>query len=616
MSQQNDLERVTGIAEEARWTIDRIIEKLDTLDSWEIDTLFQNLGTEPNVIAEALETAMPILSRVGTVRAVVRLLKMGYSKHVDTFFKAFSDEDRAVRNVAFDGGLNTVDRAVPDDRPGSALPVASYSRDDLFAALRPLLDDTEHEDHQRAVYAFANQDFARGSAYILPLLASSNVMEQLKAAKTLVSNGRDDGALAVLESLLERAPELDPNGVPRWYDIQTICWSFRDCCRHGESGIVARVGEITAKAIRKALSSPDWTAHTHNGFLDVYGLCEVLEKARPLGGETILVDIVHSDSGAETRGKALGHLAALETPELRYEALFLDGLKDEKLREYAAGGLLKLPETARSAKIVDLVATLTEAETDGKCLGALARLLMAFAPDRKDILSRKLEAMPPLEAMYIHWQIEAYTPTDLYRKLLGTDAIDPIPDDQIQTTMLEGADKLDLLSIIHTAGARLCFIQIKQSSDPDHSSAFAELVRILRPTPPVESIVQTIDDKALYEPLAENPDIIQRTELGTVSTVEYVYSGKVLSFETRPLGRWLDIAAVYNQLNDFLIAIEHPQRIYPIGGDWGEFSMFLSANAERFPEIARELKIPINHDLEQQRRDGMDMVARMLGRDN
>ena len=71
-----------------------------------------------------------------------------------------------------------------------------------------------------------------------------------------------------------------------------------------------------------------------------------------------------------------------------------------------------------------------------------------------------------------------------------------------------------------------------------------------------------------------------------------------------------------SQQNDFLIAIEHPQRIYPIGGDWGEFSMFLSANAERFPEIARELKIPINHDLEQQRRDGMDMVARMLGRDN
>ena len=60
MSQQNDLERVTGIAEEARWTIDRIIEKLDTLDSWEIDTLFQNLGTEPNVIAAALESAMPI----------------------------------------------------------------------------------------------------------------------------------------------------------------------------------------------------------------------------------------------------------------------------------------------------------------------------------------------------------------------------------------------------------------------------------------------------------------------------------------------------------------------------------------------------------------------------
>ena len=214
--------------------------------------------------------------------------------------------------------------------------------------------------------------------------------------------------------------------------------------------------------------------------------------------------------------------------------------------------------------------------------------------------------------MNLLWKIEKYSITDIYEVLRQANIIDAVAEDMVERTLLTKDGDLDIFTILHEAGKRLAVMSIKQISAPEHGEAFNDLLALLRPQVEVKHIIQTINDHAKYEPLEENPDIVKRTELGTVSKIEYLLNDQLFSFNARPIGRWLDMAAVHQHANAFLERIDHPQRLYAMDVDWGEYSPYFSADWETFPKVQKMLRIPITDDLEKQRQAGLEKVAQML----
>jgi len=559
-----------------------------------------------------LEASFSKLGPVGQTHAAGLLLQEGKRTHLDIHLQGYSSSDEKVREAAFGAPLNTSDRSVPDESYGSASPIAPFTRDELFAALKPLLDDTNHSDHRRGVYKLINQDFRRGRPYLIAFLNHEDASERLSAAQVLLQNGTDSGALTILEDFITCAPEMDPDGSPRWYDIQGISRTFAEACKTGGPELTKKIGLITQRAISKTLSSPNWKVHTHDGFLDVWNLIEVLQRARPPGFEALLTRIINSGLSKETRGRALGALVASDGNGRSHQDLILTSLENSGFKKHAAQGLCRYGPTTLTTTIINRIEGMLRDEDDEESIGYLATILNKVAPDQKSALTDKLDQMPPMTAMNLYWKIENYSITDIYAELRQANIIDAVPEDILEQTLLTKDGDLDIATILYEAGKRLTVVTNKQTSAPEHGEAFKDLLALLRPQVQVKHVIQTINDHAKYEPLEENLDIIKRTELGTVSKVEYVLNEQVFSFDASPMGRWLDMAAVHQHANAFLERIDHPQRFYAMDIDWGDFSLYFSADWEAFSNVQKMLRIPIVDDLEKQRQAGLEKVAQML----
>lgn len=147
---------------------------------------------------------------------------------------------------------------------------------------------------------------------------------------------------------------------------------------------------------------------------------------------------------------------------------------------------------------------------------------------------------------------------------------------------------------------------------PEHDGLFRELSEKAVPPITLGIISQVLDegegmvemqgpfDVAVQLGDGKTADMVLNSgiyeQLSSFWIVRYTFDGREYKFAAEALGTCLDIKAVITNFNKFMQMINHPQRAFQFiadsGGDGG-YSNFILANSSTFPEVARELSIPL-----------------------
>ena len=117
-------------------------------------------------------------------------------------------------------------------------------------------------------------------------------------------------------------------------------------------------------------------------------------------------------------------------------------------------------------------------------------------------------------------------------------------------------------------------------STPAHETLFAGLVASLIPQARLQQLRQSL----------------VRTEEAAVWRVEYVYEDQPGVFQARAAGSTLDVDAVMGAVDALLERIGRTERVYRLApGRYnnGEIGVFVLVDANRFPEVAWRLRLPL-----------------------
>ena len=115
---------------------------------------------------------------------------------------------------------------------------------------------------------------------------------------------------------------------------------------------------------------------------------------------------------------------------------------------------------------------------------------------------------------------------------------------------------------------------------PAHDTLFGGLVASLLPQARLAGLRQSL----------------VRGESGAVWRIEYEYEGEVRAFEAPANGSTMDVDAVMLAVDDLLERIGRPERVYRLApGRYnnGETGTFVIVDANKFPEIAWRLRLPL-----------------------
>jgi hypothetical protein len=93
-------------------------------------------------------------------------------------------------------------------------------------------------------------------------------------------------------------------------------------------------------------------------------------------------------------------------------------------------------------------------------------------------------------------------------------------------------------------------------------------------------------------------------------TIRFVCAGVGHSFSAHPSGRWLDVAAVKDGFNQFMVAIGRQDRCFQLSA-WDTFCSFVVAPDKEFRRVAKRLHIFEPHP-DTARTIGMAYIRRVV----
>jgi hypothetical protein len=594
------------------WTLDRVISELPRLGRFDQREPLNALSGQRDALCQALRQALLTSQGHAQLNAAAMLLKLQDRAGREVFLGALGGGDAAVKS-AMDFGL-----APHDTRYSGPLYTETkvpLSAAEIFLAISPYLREPRSELGGGALHICLKHDIEASRPVTRPLLTHGSSALRLLVAEWYLHHGHDDGALRAIEELFEAAPSNPDDKDPSWYRLKTS-WSFiLDCCRRSAEPLRTEVARMAMRIVQKALDVPEWKHRTHinTGFIDIALAAKAIGCAMPDGAEALLERIIagsFDDLGIGDdyhRGQAI---IALATAVGERSRNFVRGwLGDAAVRKYAATALGVI---ANGSNDPDDIASLAYALAKEDRVDVISSILTALAgvgPDAEPHVKAAVERAPPWTRMELLWQLEGLSARQVADLLTEAGVMDAIDDAALAEATKES---VDLMGLIWAGGKRLAHMDVKcDDLPPPHHALFKALLDIARPTIEVKDLSQTNDDNYHREPVSGMPLVTAATDLGTVCAIRFVHGEVAHSFQARPSGRWLDVAAVMEGFNQFMDAVGREDRCFQLGSE-GSYCFFLVAPETKFRKVAERLQIPLEPDPDRVRRHGIAYTRQVL----
>ncbi len=571
-----------------------MVAELPQLDALSAREPLEALKDQAGPLTAALREALGSEAGLARLNAAAMLLMLQDPAGRDPFLAALSSTDAALRDAAL---RFLRSRICPRDSRRDTPHVTKVPLDgaEILACVRPYLREPWTGVNEAVLDLCLIDDIEGSRPITRRLLRHRSGALRLKAASRYLRQGRDDGALRVLEKLLAAAPSRAGRADPRWYDLKIAWLSVLDCCRAAAEPLRLEAARMAMRVLTAALDAPDMArrVHVNDGFVYVSVAVEAIACVMPEGAAALLERVIACDSLSDyDRGRAL--VAFAEAVGGPARPIVYESLAEPPLRLYAAEALGALGKGLDDPDDVARLAQALGEDDRVEVVSALVRALMDAGPGGRPHVEAALERADPWSRFHLGWALQGGDARRLADLLTEAGVIDAISDEQLAEAVEGG---LDLRSIIWAGGRRMVVWDVKcDETPPPHHELFGELLAIARPAVRVDDLSQSHDDNYAREPVPGAPGVIKETDLGTVCTVRFRHEGRAHAFEARPSGRWMDVAAVMAGLDALMAAIGRDDRCFELVGD-GSYAFLVVAPASRFLPLAERLRIPLEADV-------------------
>jgi hypothetical protein len=288
-----------------------------------------------------------------------------------------------------------------------------------------------------------------------------------------------------------------------------------------------------------------------------------------------LRDILDSEQEWWVRGKALTHLAKLEG---RAGITRLIGaLADPDLRIDALKGLSSL--AARSNDPIVLEALAHEIQQGSvRNISTLVETFVAVGGDAKTLTQDVVDRLEPDVAATVRWLRNDIGPRDAAAKLQPACGGAPASEKTLEKIDAKWKTDLDARGVIWVllgGWDRIAVPFYKTVVSPvDHTETVYELSAMAGEQFAVGEVVQ----------VAESEDDFRLT---------LIHKGAGYSFPIKDQGRWCNVVAVIDGLNNILDRLGLPERFIELNSGTSDVAIVTFARADIFMQVASELGIPL-----------------------
>ncbi len=443
--------------------------------------------------------------------------------------------------------------------------------DALLIALERSLADSSQWARERAVTLIGYLATPRAFDCLVGLLARPDV--RVHAACLLGDAGYDRGALAVIDELLRV-----PSHPKRYFLIRAL----EHLCKSADADTRTRAAVVAVGFIRSNLTDRAYSALEANDLAnDIWHCLDGIAAA--CSGEDrealhqvlrqILSEVLASKLEWWIRGMALKQLAELEGQA--GIARLIDFMQDPDLRKDALEGLASLAAGSEDPNVLETLAKEIRRENPTS-ISALVKAFLAVGGNAKTLAQGIVDRLEPETAMTVRWLLNDIGPPEVAAKLQPACGGVPASGEMLQALDAKWRTEPDATSVVWSllgGWNRIACVFYKTVETPvDHDETVRELAAIAGAQFIVDEVVQTTESNGDFRLLL-------------------VHQGAGYSFPVQNQGRWCNVRAVIDGLNDVLSRLDLPERFIELNSGTSDVALVTFARADLLMPLARELGI-------------------------
>jgi HEAT repeat protein len=559
-------EEARRLASEHAFTARRFLAALDGGGYTNVD-----LATVPAVERDLAISALRAMARErgGVIRlnAARALVEFGDRLGGDVLIECLQSENPALRK----GAIDSVSWLEFRDRMRSPNP--PFNADALLVALEPSLADPDRWNRQRALSFVGYLETPKAIDRLVAFLGDERPDMRAEAACMLGNAGHDRGALAVIEDLLREA------GSPyRYFLIRAL----EQLCKSTDADLRSRAGAVAIRFIRSNVAKRGRPALEANSLAnDVWHCMDGIAAACSSEQREVLHEILRQvlrevlASNLEwwVRGMALKRLAQLEGRA--GIARLIDAMSDADLRKDAVEGLASLAAGSDDPAVLALLGN--EIQREGAThISTLVKTFLAVGGNAKSFAQDILDRLGPEIAITVRWLLNDIGPREAAAKLHPACGDVPASDEVLQDLEAKWRTAPDANGVVWTllgGWNRIAVPFYKTVESPvDHAETVRKLTAISGERFAVDEVVQTTESSGDFRVLL-------------------VHQGTGYSFPVQNHGRWCNVRAVLDGLNDILDNLGLPERFIELASGTSDVALVTFAREDIFMPLARELGI-------------------------
>jgi HEAT repeat protein len=559
-------EEARRLASERAFSARRFLDVLDRGCYTDAD-LSHVPAAERELLLPALRAMVDQRSGVIRLNAARALVEFNDRLGWDVLIDCLQSEDSALRRAA----LDRLSRLGIRHRIRSPEPL--IDADALLAALEPSLADSDRWNRERTVSFVGYLGTPRAFDRLVALLSDVRPEMRMEAAIVLGDAGYDRGALAVIDEMLR---------VPRHPKSYFLVRALEHLCKSEDTDIRTRAAAIAIGFIRSNLADHAYSALEANSLAnDVWHCMDGIAAAcGPEQREALhesmrqlLREVLDSKLEWWVRGMALKRLAQLEG-QTGIRRL-IDALSDPDLRKDALEGLGSIAAGSDDPTVLEI---LGEEIRNGNAtqISAVVKAFLSVGGNAKTLALGVVDRLEPDLAMTVRWLLDGIGPR-------------------------EAAAKLQLACGDVAAGdGMLQDLDAKWEKNPDATQVVWALLHEWNrlAVPFYKTVEATVDHddtvRALAAIAGENfsvDEVVQTTEPSGDFRILLVHRGTGYSFPVENHGRWCNVPAVIDGLNNILDRLALPERFVELDSGTSDVALVTFARSEIFMSLARELGI-------------------------
>lgn len=556
------------LAAERAFTAERFLSSLDR--GYYTDFNPRNVpAAERDLLLPALRTMVEQHGGTNRLNAARTLVELNERLGWEVLIECLRSADSALHRGALDrlNWLKIRDRLRSSDPPIKA--------GELLAAFEPSLAGSDQWNRAQAVMLIGYLGTPQAFDRLVALLSDARPQMRAEAAIVLADAGYDRGALAVLDEMLQA-----PNQPKRYFLIRAL----EHLCESPDADVSARAAAAAISFIRNNLAHHAHSALEANFFandirhcMDGLAAACLPEKEQTLHevSRQVFREVLAAKLEVWVRGMALKHLAQLEG-QAGIRRL-IDALSDPDLCNEALEGLASLAAGSDDPAVLEALGQEIRRGNTRK-ISNLVKAFLAVGGKAKTLAQDIVDQLEPEVSMTVRWLLNNIGPREAAAKLQPACGGVAARDELLQTLATQWQAEPDATGVIWKLldGWKRLAVPFYKTVEGhvDHAETVRDLAAIAYGGFTVEEVVQTTESSGDFQILL-------------------VQGGTGYSFPVQNHGRWCNVRAVIDGLNDILERLGLVERYIEINSGTSDVALVTFARTDIFMPLARELGIPL-----------------------